>query len=193
MAGFLRHNAFLVAAVTLPALVIALFAVATIVSRSSVPPPAHDLVFMVMRPYERGQAVVTDFVARDGRVHARLRAIDEPYGSSWELLLFDHETGTVRDIPFEPPETVEGEVQTVPVAALADLRVSSDATAPDGYALDTRYGSPGIIGDIFGMGGSRGRVSLVNDGRSVALDLPASYRNVYVSSAQVVGWVLEEQ
>ena len=193
MSGFLRRNAFLVAAVTLPALVIALFAVATMVSRRSVAPPAYDLVFMVMRPYERGRTVVTDFIARDGRVHARLRALDEPYGSSWELLLFDHETGTVREIPFEAPDTVKGEMETVPVPAVANLRVSGDSTAPDGYALEARYGSSGIVGNIFGMGGSRGRVSLVNDGRTVTLDLPAPYRNVYVSSAQVVGWVLEER
>jgi hypothetical protein len=193
MAGFLRRNAFLVAAVTLPAAVIALFAIATIVSRRSVASPAYDLVFMVMRPYERGQTVVTDFIERDGRVHARLRAINEPYASSWELLLFDHETSTVSEIPFEAPDTVDDEVQTVPVPAVANLRVSGESTAPDGYALEARYGSSGIIGNIFGMGGSRGRVSLVNGGRAVALDLPAPYRNVYVSSAQVVGWVLEER
>ena len=193
MSGFLRRNAFLVAAVALPALVIALFAVATLVSRRSVPPPAYDLVFMVMRPYERAQTVTTDFLERDGRVHARLRAIDEPYASSWELLLFDHETSAVRAIPFEAPDTVDGEVQTVPVPAVANLSVSGESTAPDGYALDTRYSGSGIIGNIFGMSGARGRVSLVNGGRAVALDLPAPYRNVYVSSAQVVGWVLEER
>ena len=193
MSGFLRRNAFLVAAVTLPALVIALFAVATLVSRRSVPPPAYDMVFMVMRPYERGRTVVTDFVERDGRVHARLHATDEPYGSSWELLLFDHETSTVREVPFDAPDTIDGEVQIVPVPAIANLRVGGGSIAPDGYALETRYGTSGIVGNIFGMGGSRGRVSLVNDGRAVALDLPAAYRNVYVSSAQVVGWVIEEQ
>jgi hypothetical protein len=193
MGGFLRRNAFLVAAVMLPAAVIALFAVAAIMSHRSVPPPAYDLIFMVMRPYERGRTVVTDFVERNGRVHARLRAFDEPYGSSWELLLFDHETSTVRAIPFEAPDTVDGEVQTVPVPAVAPLRVSGESTAPDGYTLETRYGNSGLIGNIFGMGGSRGRVSLANDGRAVALTLPAPYRNVYVSSAQVVGWVLEEQ
>jgi hypothetical protein len=198
LSGFLRDNSFIVAAVALPVAVAAFFVVATIVPRWTVPPPAYDLVMRANRPYDATRTgVIVEFAVRGGRVEATLRPPTPPnvYVEPSALLLFDHETMSVREIPLELPTRMdEGEPpRTIVVEALSDRRVSPQAAAPDGYALQNRTGgSPGLVGDIFGMGSYRQTAALVNGGRVVQIALPAPYRDPYQSPVYHVGWVLEE-
>jgi hypothetical protein len=196
--GFLRRNAFLVAAVALPALVAALFLVASAIPQWTVPPPAYDLVLRVARPYDAARPkVAVDFAVRDGRVEATVRpAPDNVYVQSWALLLFDHEAATLREIPLdELPASMAGddEARTIVLRALDGRRVSPQPAAPDGYELRTRTsGGTGLIGDVFGMGRYRQNTALVNRGRVVRLDLPSPYGDPYQSPVFAVGWVLDE-
>jgi hypothetical protein len=78
---FLRDNAFIVAAVTLPVLVGAFFVIASAIPRWTVPGPAYDLVMRVGRPYDSVPAkVVVDFRVRDGRVEAIVRSVPKEQG-----------------------------------------------------------------------------------------------------------------
>ena len=198
LSGFLRDNAFIVAAVVLPVAVAAFFVVATLIPRWTVPPPSYDLVMRTTRPYDATRTgVVVEFAVRGGRVEATLRAPTPPniYAEPSALLLFDHNTMSVREIPLELPTRMEeGEPpRTIVVEALSGRRVSPQAAAPDGYALQNRTGgSPGLVGDIFGMGSYRQTAALVNGGRVVRLTLPAPFRDPYQSPVYHVGWVLEE-
>jgi hypothetical protein len=198
LSRFLRDNAFIVAAVVLPVAVAVFFLVATVVPRWTVPAPAYDLVMRATRPYDATRTgVIVEFAVRGGRVEATLRPPPPPnvYAEPSALLLFDHETMSVREIPLELPTRMdEGEPpRTIVVEALSDRRVSPQAGAPDGYALQNRTGgSGGLVGDIFGMGSYRQTVVLVNGGRVVPLNLPAPYRDPYQSPVYHVGWVLEE-
>ena len=195
---FVRDNAFIVAAIALPVVVGAFFFVATTIPRWTVPPPEYDLVLRVTRPYDGTRTgVVVDFAVRDGRVEATVRppTPTNPYSEPVALLLFDHETMTVREIPLEiPTHMAEGDPpRTIVVEALSSRRVSPQTSAPDGYALQNRSGGrPGIVGDIFGMGGYRPIAVVTNRGRMVELDLPAAYRTPYQSPVYHVGWVLDE-
>ena len=198
LSGFLRDNPFIVAAVVLPVAVAAFFVVATLIPRWTVPPPSYDLVMRTTRPYDATRTgVVVEFAVRGGRVEATLRAPTPPniYAEPSALLLFDHNTMSVREIPLELPTRMEeGEPpRTIVVEALSGRRVSPQAAAPDGYALQNRTGgSPGLVGDIFGMGSYRQTAALVNGGRVVRLTLPAPFRDPYQSPVYHVGWVLEE-
>ena len=51
--GFLRDNIFLVAAVSLPLIVVAFFLVASAIPRWLVPPPAYDLLISASDPYNQ--------------------------------------------------------------------------------------------------------------------------------------------
>ncbi|HEX5106881.1 MAG TPA: hypothetical protein VFV95_00480 [Vicinamibacterales bacterium] len=190
--GFLRTHAFLVAAVALPVIVAGFFIVATLIPRWTVPPPAYDLVLRAQHPYENSQlAVLAEYVVRDNRVEAIVRKAPETYSLRWALFLFDHATGTIREIPVKLPERVpDGETQTVAVEQLAGMTVRADATAPDGYELTVRTGSrSGLVGELFGMDGYRQSVVLVNRGRIVPLVLPSPYQAPYGTTVQVVGWI----
>jgi hypothetical protein len=198
LSGFLRDNAFIVAAVALPVGVAALFLIATVIPRWTVPAPAYDLVLRASRPYDATRTgVVVEFAVRGGRVEATVRPPTPPnvYAEPSALLLFDHETMSVREIPLELPATMaEGEPpRTIVVEELSNRRVSPQAAAPDGYALETRTrGRPGLVGELFGMGGYQQTAALVNRGRVVELDLPSPYRNPYQPPVYHVGWVLQE-
>ena len=195
---FVRDNAFIVAAIALPVVVGAFFFLATAIPRWTVPRPAYDLVLRASRPYDAARgAVAVDFAVRNGRVEATFRPLTPPnvYAEPVALLLFDHETATVTEVPLEiPAHLAEGEAaRTIVVEALANRRVSPQATAPDGYALQNRSGgSPGLVGELFGMGGYRQMAALTNRGRIVDLDLPSPYRTPYQAPVYHVGWILDE-
>jgi hypothetical protein len=187
-----RENVFLVAAVLLPVAVIGVFLVASAIPRWRVPPPAYDLLLRTDGPYDQTRPpVAMDFSVRDGRVEARVRALAKNgYSQVPRLWLVDHRTLTAREIPVDlPADITEWNAPTiVPVKALADRRVIADAKAPDGYELDTRRGgSPGLVGDLFGMRSAGGKVSLVNRGRVVPIALPS---NQYGYGHSAVGWIV---
>jgi hypothetical protein len=191
----LRENAFLAAAISLPLVVVAFFLVASVIPRWLVPPPAYDLILQSTDYYDHNRPqVVVDFRVRDGRVQALVRPV--PASNTYappvpKLFLFDHETMTVREIPFDVPELRENDPpSTVPIEALARHRVITDTKAPDGYELQTRnrHGA-GVVGELFGMRSYDDRVALVKGGRVVAIELP---RRQYGSSASPLGWIVEE-
>lgn len=195
--SFLKDNAFMVAAIALPVVVSGLFILASAIPRWTVAPPTYDLIFKAQRPYTQPPAaVIADFNVRDGRVEVTIRpSPPNSYMQPWALLRYDHDTMTVEEIPFDvPPAMAEGAApETRAVEPLAMTRVSSQSIAPDGYELRTRTsGSPGLVGDLFGMGRYRQTASLENNGRIIAVDLPAPFGDPYQSPVFAVGWVLEE-
>jgi len=110
MAGthrFLRDNAVLVAAFVLPAIVAVLFILATAIPKWTVPLPQHDLLLRVDSYQSPPPEVSVEFAVRDGRLEAVVRPVVKPdnpnlgmtYPQRWALLLFDHASMRVREIP----------------------------------------------------------------------------------------------
>jgi hypothetical protein len=193
---FFRDNAFLVAAVALPLVVVAFFLLASFVPRWLVPPPTHDLLLRVDGNYDRaGSRVIVDYTVRDGRVEATVRPLAaNVYLQPAALFLVDHATMTAREIPVDlPADMAENDSpRTFVVEGLAGRTVLAQPVAPDGYQLAERTrGGPGLIGEVFGMNRYDRRAALVNRGRVVPIVLPPRYQ--YFSPVQVVGWVVPGQ
>jgi hypothetical protein len=191
----LRDNAFLVAAVLLPVVVVGFFLLSTAIPRWTVPPPAYDLLLRSQKPYDGSRPrIAIEFEVRDGRVQVSARtAAPDAYVPPQVLLLFDHKTMNVSEVPFTAPEP--GPVGDPPRTAILDVaagrRVVAEAKAPDGYALETRtHHGPGLLGDIFGMNHYDIGLSLVNRGRVIPVALPEPYRYDYYS-AYFVGWIID--
>jgi hypothetical protein len=190
---FLRDNAFLIAAVLLPLVVIAFFLLSTAIPRWLVPPPTHDLVLQVERGYGQvGPRLTVEYIVRDGRVEARVRPIPaDTLLQPAALFLFDHDSLTVREIPVDLPTDL-GEndpPRTFVVEALAGRRVLDGMAAPDGYRFESRsHGGPGLFGSLFGMNRYETKFALVNKGRAVLIELPSTPYQ-YPSSARAVGWL----
>lgn len=193
---FLRDNAFLVAAVSLPLVVVVFFLLSSAIPRWLVPPPAYDLLVRATDAYNQTNPRMTvDFNVRDGKVEATVRPVPaNTYGLRSALFLFDHTTMTVREIPIELPDNlVEGDPpRTIVVDALAGRQVLAQAKAPDGYQLESRsQRGPGIVGEVFGMHRYDSEASLVNRGRVVPITLPVPYQNQYLSPVYAVGWLVD--
>ena len=198
--GFVRDNLVLIAAFALPAIVAALFVLATVIPKWTVPAPQHDLVLRVEQDGPPQPEVSVEFVVNDGRVDAIVRPVSKPtnpamgmpYVQRWTLLLFDHTAMQVREIRLDLPRTVpEGETRTVPVDALAGRHVTADTVAPDGYKVTSLStgGSGGIVGDLFGMSRRYRRgIAIGRDGRTIELALPQPHRDNFGTVA-AVGWI----
>jgi hypothetical protein len=190
---FVRDNAFLLAAASLPVLVVAFFLLATAIPRWTVPPPAYDLLVRVNDPYDHARPRVSvDYTVRDGRLEATVRLLPENgYAQPSSLWIFDHATMSARQVAFDPPQLAAGETErTVTVEALAGRRVAAESRAPDGYELyDRSRGGSGIFGELFGMRRYEQAVSIANRGRVVRIPLPGS--RTYAYGVHFVGWIVE--
>jgi hypothetical protein len=196
--SFVRDNAFLVAAVTLPLVVVAFFLASSAIPRWLVPPPAYDLLITATEGYNPSNPRASiELSARDGRIEATVRPLPaNSYGTRARLFLFDHTTLDTREIPVDLPNLdslKEGDpVQTIPVEALRGRQLLTQGNAPDGYRFENRGRSgSGIVGDIFGMHRYETEASLVNRGRVVRVVLPAP-QNSYLSSVNALAWLAPE-
>lgn len=192
-----RGNAFLIAAAVLPLLVVGFFLLATAIPRWTVPPPAHDLVFVVDEPSRSAPALyVFTFGVRDGRVVATITWPNERnYAPDTTMYVYDHATGDVRAIAVvdadgaTPVPEAPGTSVTFVVADLASRPAVAGPTAPDGYTFEPGGRSRGgIMGEIFGMGSSRNRASIGKDSRVLPLDVPAAFPG----AVRAVGWLVSE-
>lgn len=195
-ARILRDNAFLIAAVALPAVVVALFLLASAVPRWTVADPAYDLLVRVGGPYDQTlPKVAVDFNVRDGRVEAVVRGLHvNGYPQLASLFVIDHHTLNVQPVTFELPRDLkEGdEPRIIAIELPRGQRVTPGSRMPDGYELDTRSGrGGGLVGDIFGMNRYQPDTVLVNKGRVIAITLPSPYR--YQSPATALGWLDGEE
>lgn len=190
--GLLRDNAFLVAAVSLPVLVVGFFLLATAIPRWTVPPPAYDLLVKGYKPYSGDYRlkVSYDLDVRNGRLQLTVRPLaTEQYQNKPVLFLVDHRTldahevaMTLRETPPDAPETTI--FDPVPGRTLLD-----GTKAPDGYTLDQRpYHSTGILGDLFGMHSYQSSMGLSNRGRVIPVALPQPYD----APMYFVAWVSNE-
>jgi hypothetical protein len=193
--GWWRGNAFLVAAVALPVLVVIFFLLASAIPRWTVPPPAYDLVLRVGKPYDQARPqVAVEFKINGGKLEAIARpAQKDQYVQPWSLFRFDHRTLNLEQIPVRVPDTLPADSapQTIAVEAIAGP-ILDQTRAPDGYELrtDTGRGGAGIIGDLFGMrGGYDQTVTLVNRGRVIALPLPSG--DQYYAPVSAIGWLAD--
>jgi hypothetical protein len=190
--GFLRDNAFLVAAVLLPLLVVGFFLLAAIIPRWTVAPPAYDLVLRVGGSYDPPPPkVVVEYRVRDGRVEAVVTPLAENgYAQAWRLVLAEHPTMNVRELPVDLPDRMDKDEppRHIAVTALANRHVLDQTRAPDGYELRSEsHQGPGLFGDLFGMHHTDQGTALINGGRVVEIPLPSRYG--YYAPVYVVGWI----
>lgn len=193
-ARFLRENAFLVAAVALPLMVVGFFLLATAIPRWTVPPPAHDLLFTSNDYGAPRLNVSVEFTVADGRLRATVRPVPrDAHQPRPELWLFDHETMTVREIPIAVPELAEGDPpRTIAIEALAGRRVQTSPEAPDGYEVRSAdRSSPGIAGELFGMRRYDRQLSIARGGRVVPIELPP--RRDSWTAPGFIGWLVNGQ
>ena len=191
-ARFLRDNAFLVGAVSLPVAVVGIFLLLTAIPKWTVSPPHYDLLLQSTEYARASSPVSIELFVRDEALHATLRVAKDTHTPRVRLWRFDHATLSAREVPMNlpAPDGDRGPAQTVVVEALRGRRIVTDAKAPDGYTLRTPDGGgPGVIGEIFGMRRYGQPAAIVNRGRVVPIEIPTPNR---YQAPEFVGWVVDE-
>ena len=193
---FLRDNAFLVAAVSLPLVVVAFFLLSTALPRWMVPPPTYDLLIRATDTYNQtNPRLMVDFDVRGGKAMVTFQSLPASgFGLRSKLFLWDHTTMSAREIQVEVPDNLlESQPRTVVVDALAGRQVLADPKAPDGYQLQNRsQNGPGLVGELFGMNRYDSQGVLANKGRVIPIELPAPFQSAYASPAFALGWLVPE-
>lgn len=189
-----RDNAFLVAAVALPLLVVGVFLLLTAIPKWTVAPPQYDLLVYTSDYDRQGSRIAMDLSVRDGALQATVRPVlADTYPPRVRLWRFDHHTMSTTEIPVDLPAETPGDElpRTFAVDALRGRRIVTDSRASDGYEFRTpSNGGPGLIGDVFGMRRHDNRAVIVNRGRVVQIKIPAP--NQYASPV-FLGWLSDRE
>ncbi|MDG2174714.1 MAG: hypothetical protein P8M72_01050 [Gammaproteobacteria bacterium] len=188
-AGFFQKHLILVVSVSLPLLLVLLFAIAMAIPRLSVEPPQHALLVSTLW-YQDGRQVNGNlhFEVNEGQLYFRFNANPNPNFilPVSRLHLFEPSTGALQEINYAVPNVLEDNT-LYPVVELEDIDFSGSSLSPDGYVFDNSY--RGSRGFLF-MNGYRYSAKIEKQGRVVKI--PAINDAQFAGSPQFVAWMEEE-
>lgn len=194
--NFVKENLVLVLGLTLPALLIVFFFLATVIPKSIGTPPQYEMLFTAAMRYEYQNPpdYLVDFVVKDNHLLVRAKRNEEKnrnYNSK-KLMAYDGKTESVREITLDMAKI--GETATNGEAVLEETKnmtIDPSSTSPDGYMLDgPNYGGGGLVGGLFG-GGYRSSGYRIKKGGS-GYKLPNTQRDSYYNQVQFIGWVVKK-
>ena len=175
---------------SLPALTLALFLAYSYVARGMAEPPAFDAIFSMYLNDPGAQLVSANLAYSVEGERIVVKASALPTGVRWNQALFrlDHQTLTIKRIEIEIPDDIEGYAQIIDVPVLADLTVSRETRAPDGYRLRSGYDrGPGLIGELFGPR-RRGEISIEKLGVVHRIERPDGAD--FMGPVQFLAWII---
>lgn len=199
MKQFVKENLAIVAAIVLPLVLVALFALSSVVMRTVVADPQHD--FLVATNYYGGsnEAFYFDVVQNRLKISysfpVQVNGIYQN-GNISRLWRVRVPAMTVEEIPLVPPprgqDNTDGQRIPVDIPGVSDLQVLSQQPAPDGYTFQQSYDyyNSNLMREVFGGGsGSERAPAIMKDGRVVAVrNLGGAAYNTHF-----VGWIAEGQ
>ena len=196
MKSLIRQNAMLVVCIALPLLVVILFAAASILPRMYTDPPEHDLLLVHDARGEAGRdvpfnvqlTIVNELVV--ARVSKTKKSIS---GSIPRIYRYDHEGESFSEINLPITEEVYqlSDGAEIPIPELADVRVTSNLRAPDGYEFRGNDDSSGFITGVFGGGRNSNKFTIAKDGAIVRIRLPATDNLYWRFNTRFLGWVVD--
>lgn len=187
MMKWISDNLVLVLGMSLPLLLMLVFAGVRAVNAHNVAPPAHAI--LLAPAYGRGYDLNID---DSGKLSIKLqsRAAHMPaVPPRTEIGLFTPATGEWRHFTLQSdkPPAPDRDIKINTPPELAALRFTADKTAPDGYKFSTARSNGNLIVDIFGT--SRyGRHTLTNGRRTIHIPESQGIGSPY----KFIGWVIPE-
>lgn len=203
--AWLKDNLFVASAVTLPVVIVIIFAGASVLPTLWVPGPAHDFLLAV-EEYDHHQNYRVRYTVNQGRLNARIEDHRRHYDQHQVLYRFHADSGQLERVSVEPSLSLLAELEqaietddtphkaaslTLPLpSSLAQLRLNDQTVAPDGYLFrQNHHGSAGLFGEVFGMGRHRQAVVVEKDGRVDRLVIHQTARNRYYHNVHFLGWI----
>jgi len=202
MKPFIKNNLAIIAAIVLPLILIALFALSTLVVNRVVADPQYD--FLVATNYYGGanEAFYFDVVQNRLKIsYSFPTRVNGNYqnGNISRLWRVRVPAMTIEEISLVPPprsqDAADGERVPIEIPGVSDLQVLSSQPAPDGYSFQQSYDyyNSNLMRELFG-GGSRGEQvsAIVKDGRAVPIrNLGGAPFSGY--NSHFIGWIAKDQ
>jgi len=202
MKPFIKNNLAIIAAIVLPLILIALFALSTLVVNRVVADPQYD--FLVATNYYGGanEAFYFDVVQNRLKIsYSFPTRVNGNYqnGNISRLWRVRVPAMTIEEISLVPPprsqDAADGERVPIEIPGVSDLQVLSSQPAPDGYSFQQSYDyyNSNLMRELFG-GGSRGEQvsAIVKDGRAVPIrNLGGAPFSGY--NSHFIGWIAKGQ
>lgn len=194
---FFKKNLVLVIGLTLPLILILLFFVATVLPKSLVPPPRHEMLFSTSQyNYQSPSTHQIAFIVKNGVLKARISKNDNKYPNyaSRRLMAYDGKTDSVREIAHDLSKIGDAaDGSEIIIEETKNLKIETSNKAPDGYTFDgPSYSHGGLAPELF-IGGHRNRGPRVKKGMA-AYKIPNTSDNYnYYGDVQFIGWVVENK
>lgn len=193
MKSFLRENLMILVSISLPLLVVLLFALASVLPGLHATPPAYDLLIM-----QQGRILAAEFPVRiklsvqDERLTATVSgAKRSSYGNNPRIYRYDHESGEIREIEIPLPDNI-GELpegSEIAVPELAGLKLSNSLRAPDGYEFRGYRRGGGLMTELFGGNRYHHDVAIAKNGAILRLKIPDSEE--WYGGTHFLAWVID--
>ena len=193
---FLKNNFVLVLGVALPVLLLAVLMVVQGLSRATVAPPQHKILYVGFDSYHGHTAY--QFLVKNNRLRITYSYVNQrlpkPNTDTARLALYDASADKLTNYEIRPPSPQNGDIDDykdkvveidVP-AALGGMTFTDDLTAPDGYRFETAGRSSGFFPGFFGYRGERKHRIVKNGAAYVLPNLTG--RHYY---HRFVGWAIE--
>jgi hypothetical protein len=202
MKRFIKENLAIVAAIVLPLILVALFALSSLVMSRVVADPQYD--FLIATNFYGGsnEAFYFDVVQNRLKISysfpVQVNGIYQN-GNISRLWRVRVPAMIVEEIPLVPPprgtDNADGQRVPIDIAGVSELQVLSTQPAPDGYTFQQSYDyyNSNLMRELFGTG-SRGEQvpAIVKDGRVVAVrNLGGAPYSAY--NAHFIGWIAKDQ
>ena len=202
MKQFVRDNLAIVAAIVLPLVLVALFALSSLVVNRVVADPQYD--FLIATNYYGGSNEAFYFDAVQNRLKISYSfpvQVNGNYqnGNISRLWRVRVPAMTVEEISLVPPprgkDNADGQRVPIEIAGVSELHVLSTQPAPDGYTFQQSYDyyNTNLMRDLFGTGSRTEQVpAIVKDGRAVPVrNLGGALYRAY--NAHFIGWIAKDQ
>lgn len=192
---FIKENPALAAGIGLPFLLVIIFSLAAAIPSWLVAPPQYDLLFTATQ-YNNNSDIEVRFQVVSGGVKAEQRKIEKVNNyynnNSPRLYRYNVRNNSVKEIVLSPKSDDSKDWHEFSVPEVKSLKLDNNSKAPDGYEFASQYGYSG--GGLFFPFSNHYRdgVSIVKDGRAIAIPQMERNRYYYGSDVKLLGWVVSE-
>jgi len=202
MKEFLKENIAIVAAITLPLLLVIIFSISTMVTNIVVDDPKHDFLIATEYYHNDSDAFRFDIVQNKLVITYRYPWKNENnsymYNRNARLWQVHIEDMSVEEISLPLPHKKENEDNEklsveLNIPGVSGMGVVNRQPGPDGYSFESssRYYHGNIMMELFSYNHHYNTgAAIVKDGR--AISIKGQRENQYRYNTQFIGWILEE-
>lgn len=185
-----KNNMPLILGITLPILIIIIFAIAQYLPGYLLNPPKENILFATdYYEYTNDQYKNYDIDIKDGKVKISYRKLEYTRQKP-KLFIFNPISKSSTEIKYSLPLVSDNKWHNVNIPELKDIKVNNDKTSKDGYTFYKKNAeSINVLGLFFNIR-NNSNYAISKDGYSISIN-PDSNDNFY--NIYFIGWIQNDK